>query len=183
MLVIVIIFAKITGAEEVSSPSVISPVGPRADVAEDWSRTYLFPEPAFRAQIERTQVFLGTQVKGLDGAISRLRTEGLLDRRSASKIRTALEHARGSISRLAEGIEANKKINGQTARMVSFELGMAADTLARQANEIDADPDNHNNVVKGISPETTQSQYLAKILRENSDLVKETAQTIVRHLK
>ncbi len=62
---------------------------------------------------------MDTQVKELDGEISRLRNEGLLDRRSASKIRSALGHVRGLISRIAEGAEANKKIDGRTARMVS----------------------------------------------------------------
>ncbi len=182
-LVIVIAFAGITKAEEALSPLVASPAGPRAEVAEDWSQTYLFPEPALRAQIERTRLFLDTQVEGLNGELSRLRTEGLLDRRSASKIRSALEHIRGSISRMAEAIEANKKIDGRAARMVSYELGMAADTLAQQVNKIDTDPDNHDNAVKGVSLETAQLRYPARTLSECSKLVKETAHAIVRHLK
>lgn len=182
-LVIAIAFAGITGAEEALSPLVVSPAEPQTDVAEDWSRTYLVPEPAFRVQIERTRVFLDTQVKGLDGELFRLRNEGLLDRRSAAKIRGVLEHIRGSISRIAEGIEADEKIDGRAARMVSYELGMAADTLAQQANEIDADPDHHDNAGNGISLEMAQPRHLVKTLREGSNLVKEIAQAIVRHLK
>jgi len=182
-LVMAIAFAGITGAEKALSSLVIPPAGPRADVAEDWSQTYLFPEPALRTRIERTRVFLDTRIKNLDGELSRLKNEGLLDRRSVSKIRGALEHARGSISRMAESIEANEKIDGRAARMVSYELGMAADTLARQANEIGAGPDHHDNAVKGVSPETIRPQYLARTLREGSRLVKETAQAIVHHLK
>jgi len=173
-LVIAIAFAGITGAEEALSPLVVSPAEPQTDVAEDWSRTYLVPEPAFRVQIERTRVFLDTQVKGLDGELFRLRNEGLLDRRSAAKIRGALEHIRGSISRIAEGIEADEKIDGRAARMVSY---------AQQANEIDADPDHHDNAGNGISLEMAQPRHLVKTLREGSNLVKEIAQAIVRHLK
>lgn len=182
-LVMAISFTGISGAKEVLSPLVTSPIGPRADVAEDWSQTYLFPEPALRAQLERTRLFLDTRVKGLNGELSRLRNEGLLDRRGASKIRSALEHIRGSISRMAEAIEANKKIDGRAARMVSYELGMAADTLARRVNKIDTDPDNHDNAVKGVSPETDRLRYLAKTLGEYSNLVKKTAHAIVRRLK
>lgn len=182
-LIMATAFAGITGAEGALSPLVIPSVGPRADVAEDWSRTYLLPEPALRIRIERTRVFLDTRVKSLDGELSRLKNEGLLDRRSISKIRSALEHIGSSISRMAESIEANEKIDGRAARMVSYELGMAADTLARQANEIDAGSDRHDNAVKGVSSETIRPQYPAKTLREGSRLVKETAQAIVRHLK
>jgi len=183
MPVIAIAFAGITRAEEALSPLVIPPAGPRADVVEDWSRTYLFPESALRTRIERTRIFLDTRVKSLDGELSRLKNEGLLDRRSVSKIRSALEHARDSISRMAESIEANEKIDGRAARMVSYELGMAADTLARQANELDAGPDHHDDAVKGISPEMARPQDPAKTLKEGSRLVKETAQAIVHHLK
>jgi len=182
-LLIAIAFAGITGAEEVLPPLVISLAGPRTNVTADWSQTYLVPEPAFRAHIERTRTFLDTEVKELDGELSRLRNEGLLDRRGASKIRRALEHIRGSISRIAEGIEADEKIDGRAARMVSYELGMAADTLVQQANEIDADPDRHDNAVNGVPPETAQSRHLVKTLRESGNLVRETAQAIVRHLK
>jgi len=183
MPVIAIAFAGITGAEEALPPSVIPLAGPRADVAEDWSQTYLRPEPAVRIRIERTRVFLDTRVKDLDDELSRLKDEGLLDRRGISKIRSALEHVRSLISRMAESVEANEKIDGRAARMVSYELGMAADTLARQANELAAGPDHHDDAVKGVSPEMARPQYPAKTLREGSRLVKETAQAIVHHLK
>lgn len=186
-LTMAIAFAGLTGAEEIPSPSALSLTGSQTNVAEDWSQTYLFPKPAFRAQIERTRVFLNTHVKGLDGELFRLRDAGFLDRRSSSKIRSALKHVRVSISHLAEGIEANEKINGRTARMVSFDLGMAADTLAQQATELDAElntaPRGREEALNSPSSEVTRPQHLAKTLREGGKLVKETAQAIVRHLE
>jgi len=182
-----IAFAGITGVEETLPSVTTSLTDPQAEVAEDWSQTYLSPDPAFREQIERTKAFLDTHEEGLDSEVSRLKNEGFLDRLSASKIRSALERVRNSISHLAEGIETDQKINGWTVRMVSFELGMAADTLARQANGINAEsnagPESRDNPANGHSSETTRLRHLIKILREGDDLVRETAQAIVRHLK
>ncbi len=181
-----IAFAGITGAEGILPPVALSPTGPQAEVAEDWSQTYLFPEPALREQIERTKAFLDTHAKELDGELFHLKSEGFLDRRNVSKIRSALEHVRGSIFQLTEGIEADQKIDGRVARMVSFELGMAADTLARQANEIDAElntgPASRGNAPNALLSEVARSRHLIKTLREGSNLVKDTAQAIVRYL-
>jgi len=79
-LLIAIVFADITGAEEALSPLVISQAGsrsmfPRINLGPIWSRNW----PSAHT-FECTQTFLDTQVKELDreldGELSRLRSEG-----------------------------------------------------------------------------------------------------------
>jgi len=59
-------------------------------------------------------------------------------------------------------------------------LGIAADTLARQANEVAADPNYQDKAIEDISPEAALPGYPAKTLREGAILYKETARAIVR---
>ncbi|MCB2264330.1 MAG: hypothetical protein LGR52_15525 [Candidatus Thiosymbion ectosymbiont of Robbea hypermnestra] len=153
-------------------------------IAKERPRISLLPTPALRARIERTWAFLDTNRDGLDAGLFRLKNAGFLDRRGRSGIRSALERARDSLSRLAKDLEANKTIDGWTARMVSYELGMAADTLVQQASRIDAASNaERDNAGNGRLSEATQARSLANGLKEGGSLMRETAHAIVDHLQ
>jgi hypothetical protein len=163
------------------------PAHHHANGAKDWAQTHLSSEPDLREQIEATKAFLDENAAGINSEVSRLKTAGILDRRSTSNIRNALDHARHSMTDVAESIDAEEQINGWNARMFSYELGMAADALAEQADPIAA---TLNEDAKGEGEEQDsplsvreQQMHLAKTLKESSKLLKETAQAIVRHLK
>lgn len=147
----------------------------------------LTPEPALRKQIERTMVFLNEDATGLDDEIFGLKNAGILDRRSMSKIRNALNRARGSMSRVAKGMEADERMDGWTARMIAYELGLAADTLAQQADMIGAklssNPSGGDGSPEGESSDAPQPRGLATTLTEGGNLIRETAQAIVRNLR
>lgn len=187
ILVIAIAFLGTSAAEDWPSLPGESRTGPRINNAKDWSQTHLFLDLALREQIERTQTYLDEHLTGMNKEISRLKTEGVLDRRSTSEIRNALNHARNSMTGATEGIEANEQIDGWTARMISYELGMAADMLAKQAGPIEAAlnarPGGGDGASGALPSEEIERLNLADTLRESSSLLKQTAQAIVSHLK
>lgn len=186
-LAAVIAYAGTAGAGEAPAPPAISPPGLQADAGKDWSQMRLTPEPALRKQIERTMVFLNEDATGLDDEIFGLKNAGILDRRSMSKIRNALNRARGSMSRVAKGMEADERMDGWTARMIAYELGLAADTLAQQADMIGAklssNPSGGDGSPEGESSDAPQPRGLATTLTEGGNLIRETAQAIVRNLR
>jgi hypothetical protein len=182
-----IAFSSSPGAGNAPSTPDDLTIDPRTENAEDWTQTHLSRESDLREQIETAKAFLDENAVAMMSEISRLKTAGLLDRRSTSKIRNALDHARHSMAEVAESVDSNEQINGWSARMISFELGMAADTLAKQADPIEAASDAVAKVEgeqqDGTSSVGEQQKNLAKTLNESSRLLKETAQAIVRHLR
>jgi hypothetical protein len=71
--------------------------------------------------------------------------------------------------------------------MIAYELGMAADTLAQQADRIEARldeaPAHDERSGDGDTPEPNLRRQLAEYLDSTSRLLHETAQAIVRNLK
>jgi hypothetical protein len=137
--------------------------------------------PELQEQIEHTKAFLEAQEPELDEEIFRLKSEGHLDRRSTSKIRTALDDARVSMAGVAAGMHKGEPVDGWTARMIAYELGMAADTLAHQAKEIE-------KALGSAASEDEPSSLklrrdLAELLKSTSDLLQMTAQAIVKNLR
>jgi hypothetical protein len=160
-----------------------TPSAARDDV-KDWTQARLSLDPALRERIARTRAFLDNSEQGLDSVIHRLRGEGLLDRRIASKIHSALGRARDSMSRLTAGIAANEQIDGWTARMISYDLGIAADSLAKQADAIEMGRGAESGSDGApTDPSGDGEQQLAQRLKEGSTLLKETAQAIVLDLE
>jgi len=161
-----------------------SPPAPSADdsQAKGWSQTRLLAGPELRIQIESTETFLA----GLTVDVGRLKAEGAVDRRSFTEIRTAIDHAHGSIMRLSADIEAQRRIDGEAARLVSYELGLAADALVDQAKLLDGDSTAavaaETAIGDGSMSEAEQRQYLAARLRQSADLLKGTARHIVAQL-
>lgn len=177
----------IAGAQQQPTPATPTAADSLTRIDRDWSHTHLALEPAFREQIERTRAFLDTHENKLNTELARLKSEGIIYRGDNSQIRGALDHIRGSISRITESIETNQRIDGWAARMVSYELGIAADTLAQRANEIDARL-KANPGTLGAAPHdpgaaAARPRYLVKTLEETSNLMKETGQTIVHHIQ
>ena len=162
-------------------------MGAPGDGSVDWAQTQLNPEPALQEQYNRTRAFLDDKVSEVDGQISRLKTEGILDRRSATKIRSALDNARISMTGMAGGMQEKEQVDGWTARMFAYELGMAADTLTQQAEGIEANLDattgDSDGPQDGLSPEPEQQRQLARTLKETSSLLRETARAIADNLK
>ena len=160
---------------------------PPGDSPMDWAQTRLKPEPALQEQYKKTRAFLDEKVTEVDGQISRLKTDGVLDRRSATTIRSALNNARVSMTGMAGGMQEEEPVDGWTARMFAYELGMAADTLTRQAVQIVEDLD---ATAEGkVEPKARQPQdpdqqrQLAQTLIETSGLLRETARAITDNLK
>lgn len=186
----VILFVALAGAAGADESPAAQP-GPRGDIPADgpadWAQTKLKPEPALTEQYNRTRAFLDNKLSNVDGQISRLKTDGVLDRRSATKIRSALKNARVSMTGMAGGMQENEEVDGWTARMFAFELGMAADTLTREAERIDANLD-RNNVGKAEreaqrASDPDQQRQLAHTLKETSSLLRSTAKAITANLK
>lgn len=176
------------GAGDSPSSPPVTPVGAQIDDPKDWSHTRLYPERTLRDQIQRTKAFLDDKESEVDDEIDRLKTEGLLDRRSTSKIRTALDDARGSMSGMAEEMHAGIQVDGWTARMIAYELGMAADTLAHHAGQIETNlseppPESRDEPKDGRSVDLDQRLQLAETLKTASTLLRQTARAIVRSLR
>jgi len=184
-----VFFALAGGAAADESPS--APPGPPVvvpiDGSVDWSHSHLSPDPAMQEQFNRTKAFFDDMVPNIDDQISQMKTAGVLDRRSATKIRSALDNSRVSIARMAGDMQDIEQVDGRTARMFALELGMAADTLTLQAGKIetnlqaaigsgDGQPDRQ-------SPDQEQQWQLARALKKTSDLLHETARAVVDNLK
>jgi len=185
----VVIFALFgaTGADDAPSSQVEPPAAVNANDAKDWAQTRLIVEPALREQIERTETFLDDNAARIHREMLNLKIEGILDRRSTSKIRAALSDARRSITKAEEGVSAEEPIDGWTARMISYDLGMAADTLADLADPLKAAPSTSSKggdqEPDGPSAVGEQRLHLVKTLLQGASLLRETARAIVRHLK
>ena len=173
ILAAALLWAGTSGAEEPTSPQSKFRNGLSAEHAKDWAQARLTLDPALREQIGRTKSFLDQNATGLDSEVFRLKDQGILDRRRASKIRTALHHAQSAVAQISDSIDANEQIDGWTARMASYELGLAADSLAKQADAIE----------KAVGSDGEKPATLANTLKESSKLSKETARAIVSHLK
>lgn len=183
-----IAFACVAGVDEVASSQSMEPTNPAQGATVDWSQTRLVSEPVLRTQMESTEELLGGNTGGLAAEVSRMKADGVLDRRSATEIRTALDHARDSIGRLTQDIEARRHIDGEKARLVSYELGLAADALVQQADAISTEPDGVAAAVPPWPPvapssDTEQRQQLAARLRQSADLLRGTARQIVADLR
>jgi hypothetical protein len=184
-----VLFALGGGATGDESPS--TPPDPPAavpiDSSVDWSQTHLSAEPALQQQFDRTRAFFDDEVRGYNDQISQLKSAGILDRRTATKIRSALNSARNSITRMAGEMQNIEHVDGRTARMFAFELGMAADTLTLQAGKIEtnlpAAIGSSDGPPDGQSPDQEQQQHLAQALKKTSDLLHETAGVVMENLK
>jgi hypothetical protein len=186
-VILLVTLAGAAGGDEspVAQPGASADIP--ADGSADWAQTKLKPEPALREQYNRTRAFLDDRLSDVDGQISRLKTEGVIDRRSATKIRSALNNARVSMTGMAGGMQENKEVDGWTARMFAFELGMAADTLTREAERIEANLDS-NKIGKDEKEEERpsepdQQRHLAHTLKETGSLLRSTAKAITANLK
>jgi hypothetical protein len=186
-LVIAIALSGTVGADPAPSSADEPGVDRGTNEAKDWAQTRLSPEPDLREQIGRTQVFLDDNLTAINSEISRLKTQGQLDRRGTSKLRNALNHARESLTRVTESIDTDQQIDGWTARMISYDLGMAADALAQQAGLIEealnARIEGREGGPVALSSKGNPKSYLVNTLTETSGLLKETARAIVRYLK
>ena len=174
-------------ATDDAPPPPVSPAGAQADGPNAWSQSRLYPKPELREQIERTKAYLDENRSVVDNEIARLKSEGQLDRRSTSKIRSTLDIVRDTMSGMAEGILAEEQIDGWTARMIAYELGMAADALAEQADQIERElngpPAGDDRSGDGQSPETVRQRHLAQTLKMTSGLLRSTAQAITRNVR
>lgn len=164
-----------------ASPAPTMPIDP-----DGQAQTLLRPEPALKEQFDRTRAFLEKTETEVDEELSSLRTEGQLDRRGLSTIQGALDKARRSMRGMTGAIEGIQQVDGWTARMMAFELGMAADTLAQQADEIERDlskAGEGNDGPKAPQPPDPEQRQLADTLRTTSKLLRETAVAIAHNLK
>ena len=167
-------------------PPSIAPTDAQDSTPPDWSKTHLQPAPALQEQIERTKAFMDDKESELDDEISRLSSEGHLDRRSSAKIRSALHEARDTMAGMTAEDPNEQQIDGWTARMIAYELGMAADTLEQQADKIETEL---NGVPKSDDrphqdgAKVSDQQQLVHTLNETANLLRNIAQAIVRNLK
>lgn len=174
-------------ADDTPSPQAPTETTAPPSGSKDWSQTHLIPKPALQQQYNRTSAFLDEKLFEVDEQVSRLKTDGVLDRRSATTIRSALNNARVSMTRMAGGMQENEQVNGWTARMFAFELGMAADTLRKQAVEIEMNLDRATAGRDGQqevrSMELDQQRELAQTLNETGILLRKTARAITENLQ
>jgi len=174
-------------ADDTTAPAPLESNGPATEASTEWTQTHLQAEPALREQIDQTKAFLDDKETEMDGQISHLKTEGLIDRRSTTKIKSALDDARGSMTGMAEGMQSKQQLDGWTARMIAYELGMAADTLAQQAEKIEtelgATAEGHGESRDDNSANRDQRQDLIATLRETSSLLHKAARAIAGNVK
>jgi len=185
-LLVSIALSAVAAADTMAPASAPSP-DVQTEASTIRAQTSLQTEPALREQIDQTKTFLDDKESEMDGQISRLKNEGLIDRRSTTKIRTALDDARGSMTGMSEGMQSDQQLDGWSARMIAYELGMAADTLARQADKIDAEfsATAGSPTAPGIanSADRDQRQDLIVTLRETSRLLHKAARAIAGNVK
>lgn len=174
-------------ADDTAAPAAVGANGSATEGSTDWTQTHLQAEPALREQIDRTKAFLDDKETEMDGQILHLKTEGLIDRRSTTKIKSALDDARDSMTGMAEGMQSEQQLDGWTARMIAYELGMAADTLAQQADKIETElgaaPESRDEPQDGNSANRDQRLDLIATLRETSSLLHKAARAIAGNVK
>jgi hypothetical protein len=163
------------------------PIGSPANDPETQSHTPLFLEPAATDLLRQTKTFLDDTGAEVDDELSRMRTEGQLDRRSMSRLQGALDNARGSMDRIVAGTQGGEPVDLWTARIMAYELGMAADTLSQQAHDMEtglgSGPDGATSPSEGRSRDPDPRRHLARTLITTGDLLRESALTIARNLK
>lgn len=187
MALLISIALSATAAEDTMAPASATSPDAKAQGSKVWAQTNLQAEPALREQIDQTKTFLDDKESEVDGQVSRLKTEGLIDRRSTTKIRSALDDARGSMTGMAEGMQSDQQLDGWSARMIAYELGMAADTLAQQAEKIETElvATAGSPTDPGIanSAKRDQRRDLIATLRETSTLLHKAARAIAGNVQ
>lgn len=175
------------GADKTTEPTSPASNQPPAEASRDATQTNLQAGPALREQIDRTKAYLDGQETEVDGQISRLKSDGLIDRRSTTKIKSALDQARGSMTGMAEGMQSDKQYDGWTARMIAYELGMAADTLTLQADKIESEvgaaAEGRDQSRDDNSANRDQRLDLITTLRETSSLLHKAARAIAGNVR
>ncbi len=186
LLLSIAIFSA-AAAGETMAPASASSTESQSAQSTGRAQTNLQAKPALREQIDRTKEFLDEKEPEVDSQILRLKSDGLIDRRSTTKITSALDDARISMSGMAEGMQSDEQLDGWTARMIAYELGMAADTLAQQADKIETEvsesPAGQNGPESGDAASQDQRRELVATLRETSGLLKKAARAIARNVK
>lgn len=179
-----------TSADEISAPPADtlgdeSAPPPGENAVDYWEQTKLSPAPALQEQYKKTRTFLNEKVSEVDDQISQLKSSGALGRRSATAIRSALNNARVSMSGMAGGMQEEEPVDGWTARMFAYELGMAADTLTGQAEKIETNlsAPREAEPQDGQPRDPVQQRQLAQTLKEASALLRKTAQAITDNLE
>lgn len=170
------------------SPPAVAPTNAPTDGPEDWTKTRLDLESALRSEVDGTNALLDDRESTLTDEIARSKGEGYLDRRSTSTIEQAMDNARAAMAGMAGAMHGDEQLNGRTARMIAYELGMAGDALAQQADKIEANlaqapaPEPADGPQGGRSLESEERGHLAQTLRTIGKRLQETAHAIVRNL-
>ena len=88
---------------------------------------------------------------------------------------------------MAEGMQAEEQLDGWTARMIAYELGMAADTLTLQADKIESEVGGAAEVSADAREDDAaaldQRRDLIATLRETSSLLHKAARAIAGNVK
>jgi len=186
-LLVSIAFSGTAVADDTTAPASLGADYPATEGSTDGKQTHLQAEPALREQIDQTKAFLDDKETEMDGQISHLKTEGLIVRRSTTKIKSALDDARGSMTGMAEGMQSDRQYDGWTARMIAYELGMAADTLTLQADKIESEVGGAAEVSADAREDDAaaldQRRDLIATLRETSSLLHKAARAIAGNVK
>lgn len=170
------------------SPLPVVPPEPRSNGPEDWAQTRLYLEPALREEIDWIIALLEETESSLSAEIARSKGDGYLDRRSASTIEGAMDDARAAMAGMAGAMRGDEQLNGRTVRMIAYELGMAGDSLAQQADKIEAMlaqsaiPDPAGAPPGGRSLQSEQRVHLAQALRMTGKRLQEVAHAVVGNL-
>jgi len=189
-IVQVLVLSALAGGAAADESSSVPPAptgGGLRDTSVDWSQTHLTRGPALQERFNRTRTFLDEKAIKVNGQVSRLKLDGALGRRTATKIRSALDKARTLLSSIEEDLRGKEQVDGWTAHMYAYDLGMAADTLSGQARKIET---NLRSAIGagdaprgGLSPELEEQQRLAGTLMNAAGLLRETAGAITENLK
>lgn len=165
-------------------PSPVAPADAQSGSGSSGAQQHFQLDPDLRKQIERTSAALDEYDAHVEEDIARLREAGHLDRRTRSRIRLALNNAHDTMTGMTAGMEGEQRIDGWTARMIAYELGMAADALASQANKIEKGPaevvDNAGDNSDNPLTLTERQRRMVETLKKTSGLLRETAHAISR---
>lgn len=140
------------------------------------------PAASLGEKLDRSDAFLNDEAQELEREIARLKAEGILDRRTSTAIRGALHRARDSFNRLIQDTHSSQGIAPQRAHMTSLELGLAADTLTKQAASIDTGRGEDSGVkaeTETAADQSSEGRQLAVKLREAAALLQATAVEIL----
>ena len=136
--------------------------------------------------IHRTNEFLDSQTPTLSDRLNELKWMGHIDRRT----KAAIESTIADVQRSMSGMEVTKQaglLDATQARTIAYELGMAGDVLAKQADKIRANlagPDEGSPLEDGGQRISTEKgMEIADTLDTMSRHLHETARAIVSNLK